>query len=67
VPMRSELAIPTMRAAWQKRPAESAWHQASKILRSSDLIVVAAMSAIGLSASILAAVFYPSLLTVVAF
>jgi hypothetical protein len=65
--MRSELALPAMRPVWQKRPTESAWRQASEILRSPDLIVVVVMSVIGLFASVFAAVFWPSFLNIVAF
>jgi hypothetical protein len=67
MPMRSELSAPAMRAAWQKRPAETAWRQASGILRSPDLIVIVAITATGLAATLFAAIFWPSFLNIVAF
>jgi hypothetical protein len=54
-----------MRAAWQKQPDESAWLAVTDILRSPDLIVVVAMAAIGLFATIGAALFYPSFFDII--
>ena len=65
MPMRAELSVPTMRAAWQKQPAETAWRQICRILWSDDLIVVLAVSALGLFASVCAALFCPSFLDIV--
>jgi len=65
MPMRAELAAPTMRAAWQKQPDESSWLAVTDILRSPDLIVVVAMAAIGLFATIGAALFYPSFFDII--
>jgi hypothetical protein len=52
MPMRGELSAPTMRAAWQKQPAEPKLRQIFEILWSPDLVVVVALAAIGLAASI---------------
>jgi hypothetical protein len=60
MPMRGELSAPAMRAAWQKLPPEPAWRQISGILWSPDLLVIVAMIALGLVASICAAFFWPS-------
>jgi hypothetical protein len=55
-----------MRTAWQKQPAEPAWRQVSGILWSPDLILVLAVSALGLFASVCAALFFSSFLDIVA-
>jgi hypothetical protein len=64
--MRGEISAPTMRTAWQKQPAEPAWRQVSGILWSPDLILVLAVSALGLFASVCAALFFSSFLDIVA-
>lgn len=66
MPMRAELAAPTMRAAWQKQPAEPAWRQITGILRTPDMIVVLVVSALGLFASACAALFCSSFLDIIA-
>jgi hypothetical protein len=64
--MREALAVPAMRAAWQKQPPEPAWRQASGILRSPDLIAVFLLCAVGLLASVCAALLFPSFIDMVA-
>jgi hypothetical protein len=60
MPMRGELSAPSMRAAWQKQPAESVWRQVSEILWSPDLVVVVALTAIGLAATVCLLLLSPS-------
>jgi hypothetical protein len=55
-----------MRAAWQKQPAEPAWRQITGILRTPDMIVVLAVSALGLVASVCAALFCSTFFDIVA-
>lgn len=60
MPIRGELSASTMRAAWQKRPIEPVWRQVSEFLWSPDLIVVLVLCAIGLLATVCAALFSSS-------
>ena len=57
MPIRGELSAPAMRAAWQKRPIEPVWRQVFGILWNPDLIVVLALCAIGLLATVCAVLF----------
>jgi|HubBroStandDraft_5_1064220.scaffolds.fasta_scaffold87098_3 hypothetical protein len=65
MPMRGELSAPTMRAAWQKQPAEPVWRQIFEILWSPDLIVVIALAALGLAATICVSLLSPSFANII--
>lgn len=65
MPIKGELAAPAMRAAWQKRPIEPMWRQVFEILWNPDLIVVLVLCAIGLLATVCAALFSSSFVNLV--